>query len=118
MDGGNSDLRTGLPRQMIEIHEPMRLQVIIEASCEVLTAIVSRQPGLQELILNEWILVTAVDPDSGELFEFIPERGFERWQGDASQAGEIDTVAISKDWYAGHREPLDPVLIANGAGND
>jgi hypothetical protein len=25
MDGAASDLRTGLPRQMIEIHEPVRL---------------------------------------------------------------------------------------------
>jgi uncharacterized protein YbcC (UPF0753/DUF2309 family) len=31
MEGTSSDLRTGLPQQMIEIHEAMRLQLLVEA---------------------------------------------------------------------------------------
>ena len=62
MDGTGSDLRTGLPKQMIEIHEAMRLQVIVEASIEVLTRIYQRQPPLQELIGNGWLLLSAKDP--------------------------------------------------------
>ena len=63
MDGAGSDLRTGLPRQMIEIHEAMRLLVIVEAKTRVLTAIYERQPPLQELIGNGWLLLAAKDPD-------------------------------------------------------
>jgi uncharacterized protein YbcC (UPF0753/DUF2309 family) len=103
MEGTGSDLRTGLPKQMIEIHEPMRLLVIIEASNEMLTAIVGRQPPLQELILNEWILVTAVDPESGVISLFKPDQGFIPWQGEVTPLEQVDKSA---DWFLGHREPL------------
>ncbi|HIE53615.1 MAG TPA: DUF2309 family protein, partial [Chromatiaceae bacterium] len=36
MEGSASDLRTGLPKQMIEIHEPMRLLLVVEAAPEVI----------------------------------------------------------------------------------
>jgi hypothetical protein len=88
---------------MIEIHEPMRLLVIIEASNERLTAIVGRQPPLQELILNEWILVTAVDPESGVISLFEPDQGFIPWQGEVTPLATVDKSA---DWFLGHREPL------------
>ena len=65
MEGADSDLRTGLPWQMVEIHEPMRLLVVVEQSAAVLTAILQRQPPLQELITNAWIVVAAKDPLSG-----------------------------------------------------
>jgi uncharacterized protein YbcC (UPF0753/DUF2309 family) len=39
MNGAASDLRTGLPKQMTEIHEPVRLQLIVEATPEMLTEI-------------------------------------------------------------------------------
>jgi uncharacterized protein YbcC (UPF0753/DUF2309 family) len=59
MEGASSDLRTGLPRQMIEIHEAMRLQVIVEAKTDILTEIYKRQPPLQELIGKGWLLLSA-----------------------------------------------------------
>jgi uncharacterized protein YbcC (UPF0753/DUF2309 family) len=37
MQGASSDLRTGLPLQMVEIHEPMRLLVIVEQTLEIVT---------------------------------------------------------------------------------
>lgn len=109
MDGTNSDLRTGLPRQMIEIHEAMRLQVIVEAKVDMLTEIYGRQPALQELIGNGWILVCAIDPDSGEISEFKIGQGFVPWQGDVRQ---LPTVEKSIDWYDGIDYPLAPALIA------
>jgi hypothetical protein len=39
MNGAASDLRTGLPKQMTEIHEPVRLHLIVEATPEMLTQI-------------------------------------------------------------------------------
>jgi len=76
MDGANSDLRTGLPRQMIEIHEAMRLLVIVEQRPEILSAIYHRQPLLQELIGNLWIHLAASDPTTGNLFHFEPKQGW------------------------------------------
>ncbi|MFW2373130.1 MAG: putative inorganic carbon transporter subunit DabA, partial [Gammaproteobacteria bacterium] len=108
MDGASSDLRTGLPLQMIEIHEAMRLQVVVEASTDLLTQIYMRQPPLQELVGNGWLLLSAKDPDSGAISIFIPGKGFVPWQGQVTQLPEVDT---SSDWYDGHHLPLNPALI-------
>ena len=115
MDGTSGDLRTGLPKQMIEIHEPMRLQIVVEHSIEVLTRIYQAQPILQELIGKGWILVTAKDPDSTQLHQFKPDKGFVPWQGVQQPLPE---VACSSDWYQGLSGALDPALIRQPSGDD
>jgi len=107
MQGANSDLRTGLPKQMIEIHEAMRLLVVIEQTLEIVTAVYQRQPPLQELVGNGWVIVAAKDPDSGALHLFDPQAGWEPWSGNV----DVKTVKRSVDWFAGDREPLPPVLL-------
>jgi len=114
MEGGSSDLRTGLPLQMIEIHEAMRLQIIVEATLETLTEIYQRQPSLQELIGNGWILLTAMHPESGELYPFDPQAGFSKWQG---QHQALSKVVQSSDWYSGHLGPLPFALIEQESSN-
>ena len=94
---------------MTEIHEAMRLQVVVEASIEVLTKIYQRQPPLQELIGNGWLLLSAIDPDSGAIQVFKPDSGFHPWEGNVT---ELPTVDHSAEWYSGHAEPLTPALIA------
>ena len=113
MEGASSDLRTGLPRQMIEIHEPLRLQIVVEARTEVLAAIYGRQPSLRELIGNEWIHLIAKDPDSGEFALFDPARGFVPWTRPVQPLPER---ARSGDWYRGHTGPLPPARVG-GSGH-
>ncbi len=108
MEGASSDLRTGLPRQMIEIHEAMRLQVIVEAKIDLLTEIYIRQPPLQELVGNGWLLLSAKDPDSQRIDVFYPDKGWVQWDG---QVTPLPTVKKSADWYEGQMEPLTPVLL-------
>ncbi|MBS1222345.1 MAG: uncharacterized protein H6R23_1965, partial [Proteobacteria bacterium] len=108
MEGASSDLRTGLPRQMIEIHEPLRLQIVVEARTEVLAAIYGRQPPLQELVGNGWVHLIAKDPDSGEFSIFDPAQGFVPW---TSPIQPLSVCARSGDWYRGHADPLPPALI-------
>ena len=108
MEGAGSDLRTGLPRQMIEIHEPLRLQIVVEARTDVLAAIHGRQPGLRELIGNEWVQVIAEDPDTGEFSIFDPARGFVPWAGPVRP---LPWRARSGDLYRGCADPLPPALI-------
>jgi len=108
MEGASSDLRTGLPRQMIEIHEAMRLLVVVEHSLDVITAIYQRQPPLQELIGLGWLVVAAKDPETAVLHLFDPARGWMAWSGTAES---LPTVARSVDWFAGKREPLPPALL-------
>jgi uncharacterized protein YbcC (UPF0753/DUF2309 family) len=109
MEGTNSDLRTGLPKQMIEIHEAMRLQVIVEAKTSVLEQIYQRQHALRELIANGWIHLSAIDPDSGEIFIFERDKGFVRWQGDTAPMMPI--VENSQAAYRGRTGAVAPVLV-------
>jgi len=108
MEGASSDLRTGLPRQMIEIHEAMRLLVVVEASIDVLTQIYLRQPPLQELIGNRWLILAAIDPVTADIHLFRPESGWHAWQGGAD---ELPLLERSADYYPGTMDPLKPVLL-------
>ncbi|MEJ1355307.1 MAG: DUF2309 domain-containing protein [Candidatus Sedimenticola sp. (ex Thyasira tokunagai)] len=114
MDGAGSDLRTGLPKQMIEIHEAMRLQIVVEASIEMLTKIYTRQPPLQELIGNGWLLVSAMDPETGEITLFKPDQGFVPWTG---RVEPLPRVGSSIEWYNGYSEPLTPARIETEAAH-
>ncbi|MFY2558694.1 YbcC family protein [Corallococcus terminator] len=107
MDGAEGDLRTGLPRQMIELHEPMRLLLIVEASTRVLSSILARQPALQELIGQEWVQLVSVDPVTGEQQRFT-RHGF---QSLTQSETRLPEVASSPHWYQGHRDFLPPALI-------
>ncbi len=114
MEGVFSDLRTGLPLQMIEIHEAMRLLVIVEAKAAMVGEIYARQPPLQELIGGGWIIVAVKDPDSAAIDLFVPGTGFVRWEGEVS---ELPVVEKSAEWYAGHYGHLEPALVtANRTG--
>ncbi|MGR8951348.1 MAG: DUF2309 domain-containing protein [Gammaproteobacteria bacterium] len=112
MEGASSDLRTGLPLQMVEIHEAMRLQVVVEAKTVVLEQIYQRQEPLRELIANGWIHLSAIDPESGEISVFERGKGFMRWQGGDA---ELPVVASSLDAYRAQTGPVAPVLIKQTA---
>ncbi|WP_139558932.1 DUF2309 domain-containing protein [Methylotetracoccus oryzae] len=113
MDGAFSDLRTGLPRQMTEIHEPMRLLLVVEQRPEVLTAICERQAPLRELIVNGWIVLACRHPLEGSLWLFEDGSGFVQWRRPQAQT---PVCAGSADWYSGHTDPLPPALIRTDAG--
>jgi hypothetical protein len=92
---------------MIEIHEAMRLLVVIEQTLDIITAVYQRQPPLQELVGNGWVIVAAKDPETGAIHQFDPASGWAPWSGQV----EVKTVRQSVDWFAGEREPLPPVLL-------
>src|SRR5690606_29973485 len=73
MDGAQSDLRTGLPWQMVEIHEPTRLTLVVEAPRERVLRVVEENPTIERLVRNRWIWLASLDPDSGALWELRPE---------------------------------------------
>ncbi len=113
MDGHASDLRTGLPWQMVEIHEPVRLLVVIDASPERILAAAARVPAVERMVVNRWIQLVAWDPDGAGLhvFEagrFVPYQGERRIQ---------PVVERSIDWYRGHREHLPPARILAALGD-
>jgi uncharacterized protein YbcC (UPF0753/DUF2309 family) len=107
MDGHASDLRTGLPWQMVEIHEPMRLLIVIDAPIDRILAAVDRLPAVKRLVLNRWVQVAAWNPDGGGLTvfdgtSFVPHVG---------ETGTIAVVERSDEWYRGHRGHLPPARV-------
>lgn len=108
MEGAGSDLRTGLPLQMVEIHEPMRLQIVVESKTAVLEAIYAKQEGLRELIGGGWMHLSAQDPESGEIFLFERGIGFVPWHAPAEAVPERES---SKDCYRDETGPIAPMLI-------
>ena len=107
MEGCESDLRTGLPQQMIDIHEPMRLLLVVEQTPAMLGALLARQPALQSLIANAWVLLAAQDPESGVIHRLLPGGGWQRWQGELA----VPHAASSLDWFRGRTDPLPPALL-------
>ena len=70
MAGHQGDLRTGLPLQMVEIHEPMRLLLIVDATPAALLSVAGRQAEVAELVVNEWVQLVSCDPDTGAMAVF------------------------------------------------
>jgi uncharacterized protein YbcC (UPF0753/DUF2309 family) len=108
MEGASSDLRTGLPQQMVEIHEAMRLEILIEAKTTTLETIYHRQQSLRELIAGGWVHLSGIDPDSGIIYRFERGRGFVEWQAAIS---ELPVVESSPACYRNQTLPVAPVLI-------
>jgi uncharacterized protein YbcC (UPF0753/DUF2309 family) len=63
MTGSSSDLRIGLARQMIEIHEPIRNMTIVEAPLARVKNIFDGHPRLKNILYNHWMRLAVFDPD-------------------------------------------------------
>jgi uncharacterized protein YbcC (UPF0753/DUF2309 family) len=111
MNGASSDLRTGLPKQMIEIHEPIRLQLIVEATREAVLAVALRRPEVGQLIDNEWVRLVVLDPRDGTIW-VKNGASFVRWISDGAA---VPIVSGSQDWYRGKSDHLTPARIVSSA---
>lgn len=110
MAGAHGDLQTGLPRQMTEIHEAMRLQLIVDAPMAILGEIYGRQAGIRQLLDNQWVHLIAHDPLTGDLNLFVPGKGFVTWN---EPLVPLPEVKDSHEWFKGKYECfLPPARIA------
>lgn len=70
MTGSSSDLRIGLARQMVEIHEPIRNMTVIEAPLGRVQSIFDGHPRLKNFIYNHWMKLVVYDPEAKQWFIF------------------------------------------------
>lgn len=74
MQGNASDLMHGLPLQSVYItdnqpyHEPLRLMTIIYAPLSFIDKIIEKQPDLQMLFRNSWVLLVSIDPETNDQY--------------------------------------------------
>jgi hypothetical protein len=114
MNGFQGDLRTGLPLQTVEIHEPVRILFIIETTAQRLMKVVRANPELVEFVCNRWIRVAVMDPDSGAIEIYRGGDRFEPLQGDEVS---LPTIESSASWYCGHAEHLPLARLARQVAN-
>lgn len=72
-NGIDGDLRPGLPSQMIEVHDPVRLLVIAEHFPEIVKYAISKNPATYEWFKNDWVKLIVVHPETKEIFVFTNE---------------------------------------------
>jgi len=107
MDGAGSDLRTGLPWQMVEIHEPVRLLIVLETTPEVILRILERHEPLGRLARNGWVRLAVLDPESPTI-RVYRNGAFEVYRPEADL---LPRAASSIDWYRGWRDYLEFAVI-------
>jgi uncharacterized protein YbcC (UPF0753/DUF2309 family) len=69
-NGIDGDLRPGLPSQMIEVHDPIRMLVIVEHYPEIVLKAISQAPETYEWYNNEWMHLVSVNPVTRKLQVF------------------------------------------------
>lgn len=107
MNGHQSDLRTGLPLQMVELHEPMRLLLVVEAPPEALLTVAGRQAEVAELVVNGWIQLVSLHPQTGAIAVFEGGR-FAPYQPTPTL---LPVVERSAEWHMRTRDHLVPALV-------
>lgn len=107
MDGAASDLRPGLPWQMTEIHEPVRLLMVVETTPEAMCMILDRNEGIARLIRHGWVQLAVLDPENPTI-RVYRDGVFEPYEPESNQLPE---VGHSDDWYRGWREHLGYALV-------
>jgi uncharacterized protein YbcC (UPF0753/DUF2309 family) len=83
VQGGGGDLRTGLPLQSVHdgerlVHEPLRLSVLIEAERSAIDGILTRQPGVSQLVENGWLHLVALEDDAQTAWQREPGASWRR----------------------------------------
>lgn len=108
MDGQLSDLRTGLPWQMVEIHEPVRLLLVIECRPEALRRVLARDATFRRLLAGRWLYVATLDPDGSTLHEIDSEGVARPYQPETTHL-EVTTNSLA--WTRGRRDHLPPAWL-------
>ena len=107
MNGQSGDLRTGLPKQTVEVHEPVRVLLVIEARPSSVEYAMSQHPEVNQIIRNGWVRVATIDPDDGAI-HFYTQGTFQPY---IPERGRLPTVSTSREWYAGHMGHLPFVKL-------
>jgi uncharacterized protein YbcC (UPF0753/DUF2309 family) len=78
-NSSDGDLRPGLPWQMIEVHDPVRLLVIVEHRPEIVLKAINSSPDVFEWYKNEWVHIIAMNPFDQKFYLF-KDGAFEHYE--------------------------------------
>lgn len=69
-NGIDGDLRPGLPSQMIELHDPVRLLVIVEHEPEIVAQVIQKNQNTFQWFSKQWINLVVFNPQNSEFYKF------------------------------------------------
>ncbi len=107
MDGSASDLRTGLPWQGVDIHEPVRLLFVIETTAAAMLAIIRENPTIARICCNGWAQLAVLDPHSNRIQQYS-DGTFIDYEPLTST---LPQAPSSMDWYRGRRGNLGFAMV-------
>jgi hypothetical protein len=110
MTGYCSDLRTGLPSQMVEIHEPCRLLYIIDQAPERILEALRQEPPLEKLVRNRWVVLMAYSAEDNQMYYFNHKGEFEKYE---EKMVGLQNVRSSLQWVLGKKGHLEFVRIGH-----
>jgi uncharacterized protein len=90
-NGIEGDLRAGLPQQMIEIHEPLRIMFIIEQLPEIVLYTLKKDKNVWEWYKNEWVNLTVINPENNKFYRLLNNQ-FVEYQHLSYQFETFNTV--------------------------
>ena len=69
-NGIDGDLRPGLPAQMVEVHDPLRLLIVVEQEPEKVLQVIQRDENTYQWFINDWIKIVTVSPKTKKFHQF------------------------------------------------
>jgi uncharacterized protein len=110
MNGTSSDLRTGLPAQMVEIHEAVRLLVIVAASEEQLNKVMQIDSNIKGAFDRNWLKLARWDVTENKIYWRLGEGSYQAFRPSNDQIDQVDKY---KDWFMGKSNHLNFVELTN-----
>lgn len=101
-NSSDGDLRPGLPWQMIEVHDPVRLLVIVEHAPEIVLKAIQSSDEVFEWYKNEWVHIIAFHPQEKE-FYYFHNGAFTKYHP-ITNAEQIKTIDNMEEFIEGARE--------------
>ena len=101
-NSSDGDLRPGLPWQMIEVHDPVRLLVIVEHRPEIVLKAIQSSPEVFEWYKNEWVHIVALNPEEKQ-FYYFRNGAFELYKP-VTNKKDIGTIHNMEQFIEGARE--------------
>lgn len=108
-NGIDGDLRPGLPMQMVELHDPLRLLIIVEHFPEVVLDTIQQLYATYEWFVNEWVNLVVVHPETSQTFVF-KGGGFEEYTPLRKQLHTVESIIPVLEKESGN---ITPVFIAH-----
>ncbi|MEO5603414.1 MAG: DUF2309 domain-containing protein [Cyclobacteriaceae bacterium] len=69
-NSSDGDLRPGLPLQMIEVHDPLRLMIIVEHFPDVVLKTIQSSSEMYEWFINDWVHLMVANPETHKFYYF------------------------------------------------